>query len=198
MRRRIRARSPRPLAALAERGPLTRSELAQAAGVSRTVLGRAAPALTHCEAIRLLPGRRWEAGPADAPVEELAERAAEVMRRRRERQRSRVELVRRYAQGTGCRRRTLLELLGESREEPCGRCDNCDAGHPGDPGRRDGAAPVPGQPVTHPEWGTGVVATIENDTVVVLFDSGGYRTLSLPVVRDRDLLIPTANDGTGS
>jgi ATP-dependent DNA helicase RecQ len=42
--------------------------------------------------------------------------------------------------------------------------------------------------VTHEEWGRGVVQTVEGDTVVVLFDDAGYRTLSMPVVRERGLL----------
>jgi ATP-dependent DNA helicase RecQ len=44
--------------------------------------------------------------------------------------------------------------------------------------------------VVHPEWGTGVVQRYEDDTMVVLFDDIGYRTLSVPVVRRRGLLTP--------
>jgi ATP-dependent DNA helicase RecQ len=33
-----------------------------------------------------------------------------------------------------------------------------------------------------------VVQTLDEESVVVLFDEGGYRTLSLPVVRARRLL----------
>lgn len=176
------------LTALRERGALPVAEVAAAAGLARTVLTRAAPALTACGGIRLLTGRRWAAGPAPGPVGALADRAAEVVARRRERQRGRVELVRRYAQSTGCRRRTLLELLGESRDEPCGYCDNCEAGRPGDPGSRAAGDPAPGQRVDHPEWGRGVVQTVENHSLVVLFDAGGYRTLSLPAVREGNLL----------
>jgi ATP-dependent DNA helicase RecQ len=105
--------------------------------------------------------------------------------------------VRRYAEATGCRRRTLLEALGETRDEPCGHCDQCDAGRPGDPGDRTGlhdapadGDPVPGEAVRHQEWGRGTVTTVAEDSVVVLFDGGGYRTLSLPVVREKHLLEP--------
>jgi hypothetical protein len=34
----------------------------------------------------------------------------------------------RYAELSDCRRRFLLQYFGEALLEPCGRCDNCDAG----------------------------------------------------------------------
>ncbi|MDF2979439.1 MAG: ATP-dependent helicase RecQ, partial [Actinomycetospora sp.] len=78
-------------------------------------------------------------------------------------------------------------------------CDQCDAGQPGDPGDRSGmhgegghrdGDPVPGEAVQHDEWGRGTVTTVAEDSVVVLFDEGGYRTLSLPLVREKRLLQP--------
>ena len=45
-------------------------------------------------------------------------------------------------------------------------------------------------PVTHREWGPGDVVDTEGDTVTVLFESHGYRTLSLELVLDRGLLVP--------
>ncbi len=69
----------------------------------------------------------------------------------------------------------------------------CDSGDVGDPGKRSGTSygePAPGEAVAHEEWGHGVVQTVEDDTVVVLFDDVGYRTLSMPVVRERGLLAP--------
>jgi ATP-dependent DNA helicase RecQ len=106
-------------------------------------------------------------------------------------------MVRRYAETTGCRRRTLLELLGEVRDEPCQRCDNCDAGHGGKRAEQEGdSGPLrPGQRVTHPEFGTGTVQTLEGDSVVVLFDESGYRTLSRRVAVERGLLTPEHTRG---
>lgn len=37
-------------------------------------------------------------------------------------------MVRTYADTLDCRRRVLLELLGEERRDPCGNCDSYDAG----------------------------------------------------------------------
>jgi ATP-dependent DNA helicase RecQ len=50
--------------------------------------------------------------------------------------------------------------------------------------------PVPGEAVAHDRWGRGTVTTVAEDSVVVLFDEGGYRTLSLPLVREERLLQP--------
>ncbi|WP_165825781.1 RecQ family ATP-dependent DNA helicase [Actinomycetospora cinnamomea] len=180
--------------------------LAEPAGLSKAALSRAVPALVALGAVRRLPGRRLAPGDAlgsdgsdGIDVAELAAEAAGLVTRRREREVSKVELVRRYAESTGCRRRTLLETLGEPRDEPCGYCDECDAGHPGDPGDRSGlheegvrqeGDPVPGEAVQHEQWGRGTVTTVAEESVVVLFDEGGYRTLSLPLVREKHLLEP--------
>jgi ATP-dependent DNA helicase RecQ len=43
--------------------------------------------------------------------------------------RSRVEMIRAYAEHPGCRRQFILSYFGEDYEGPCGNCDNCDAGH---------------------------------------------------------------------
>ncbi|MDT7742226.1 MAG: ATP-dependent helicase RecQ [Actinomycetota bacterium] len=170
---------------------VAQAELADAAGLSKAALSRAVPALVVGGSVRQIPGRRLAAGSNREPASVVAETAAGLVVRSRERQRSKVELVRRFAEGRGCRRRTLLEVLGESRIEPCGNCDHCDSGDVGDPGKRSGTShgePTPGEAVAHEEWGRGVVQTVEGDTVVVLFDDAGYRTLSLPVVRERRLL----------
>ncbi|GLZ55998.1 RecQ family ATP-dependent DNA helicase [Actinomycetospora sp. NBRC 106378] len=170
---------------------VAQAELADAAGLSKAALSRAIPALVVGGSVVQAPGRRLLAGINEAPAIEVARAAAELVTRSRERQRSKVELVRRYAEGTGCRRRTLLEVLGEARDAACGNCDHCDAGDVGDPGGRSGAShgePTPGEAVRHDEWGRGVVQTVADDSVVVLFDDAGYRTLSIPVLRERGLL----------
>jgi hypothetical protein len=42
--------------------------------------------------------------------------------------------------------------------------------------------------VEHPEWGEGTVQRIENDVLVVRFESVGYRSMHAPTVVERDLL----------
>ncbi|NIH78836.1 RecQ family ATP-dependent DNA helicase [Amycolatopsis viridis] len=121
-------------------------------------------------------------GPAEA-----AERAAEVSQRRRKLDRSRVEVMREYAETTACRRQFLLGYFGETLAEPCGFCDTCDAGTAAEQVAADGEF-QPGASVRHAEWGIGQVVRREAEKVTVLFDEAGYRSLSIPAVRERGLL----------
>jgi ATP-dependent DNA helicase RecQ len=42
--------------------------------------------------------------------------------------------------------------------------------------------------VTHDDWGPGVVQRYDGDRMTVLFETGGYKTLSVELVVERDLL----------
>jgi ATP-dependent DNA helicase RecQ len=115
----------------------------------------------------------------------LVETALAERDRRREFETTRVDMVRAYAETADCRRRVVLELLGEEHARPCGRCDNCDAGTSTETGDR----PYPvGAGVTHTEWGGGIVSHYEGARIVVLFAERGYRTLDLELVTERGLL----------
>jgi ATP-dependent DNA helicase RecQ len=137
---------------------------------------------------------------AGLPAEAAVARAAEIAEQRRETVRSRIEMMRGYAESTDCRRRLLLGYFGEQRADPCGYCDNCEAGTARAP---DPAADVAAADeglgaratVRHPEWGEGVVMSTEPDRVTVLFAEQGYKTLSLDVVRENDLLTPAEPAG---
>lgn len=54
---------------------------------------------------------------------------------------------------------------------------------------------APGVRVRHDKWGPGEVMGVSGDKVTVLFESAGYRTLSLSVVLERDLLTPVKGRG---
>jgi ATP-dependent DNA helicase RecQ len=97
-------------------------------------------------------------------------------------------MMRTYAETVDCRRRIILELLGENHPQRCGNCDNCDGGDSTDGLHR----PFPlGSRVRHADWGEGTVQLYEeDDRVVVLFDRVGYKTLALPVVAAHTLLTP--------
>ena len=108
---------------------------------------------------------------------------------REEFDRSRVQMMGAYADATTCRREFVLTYFGERFEPPCGHCDNCDAGLVSD----DEAAERPyteGSRVVHDKWGGGLVQRYEEDQVVVLFDSVGYKKLGLGLVAERGLLAP--------
>ena len=88
----------------------------------------------------------------DVPAAELAQAATDRRELHRQYAKSAVEMVRTYADSTDCRRRIVLELLGESHPQRCGHCDNCDRGESLDSADRPFAV---GQRVRHPEWGDG-------------------------------------------
>jgi ATP-dependent DNA helicase RecQ len=118
---------------------------------------------------------------ADAAV------AADAMRQRHARHRAQLarelERMRAYAELHDCRRRYLLDYLGQD-AAPCGRCDNCKRGLP-----QTGAEPFPPNTrVLHRQLGKGVVLSVEGDRLRVLFDSAGEKTLAMAFVTERRLL----------
>ena len=111
-------------------------------------------------------------------------------------QHSRTDMVRGYAETRRCRRQFLLAYLGESDTPRCERCDNCRSGLAAEEDAEAAAAPPspfePEQRVRHAAFGDGMVISIDGEEVVVLFDDGGYKTLSLPTVTGHGLLQPLA------
>jgi ATP-dependent DNA helicase RecQ len=100
-------------------------------------------------------------------------------------ERTRLAMMRRYADHTGCRRSFLLTYFGQDYRGPCGNCDN-DAG-----GAAAAPAEVPfavGARVVSERWGDGTVQRYDGDQITVLFDEHGYRQLFMPVVLERRLL----------
>ncbi|HEX8081726.1 MAG TPA: RecQ family ATP-dependent DNA helicase [Jatrophihabitans sp.] len=175
------------LAALDSR-PTRLSVVAGQAGLSTARVRRAANALIAVGAVAEQRGslrRVCEPHVAGNAVEA----AQHSVRQRRVQAQTAVELVRRYAETDDCRRRLLLQLLGEDRTEPCQNCDNCDAGTSTTVGDQPFAL---SQRVRHAEWGTGIVQQYEPGRVVVLFEDMGFRTLALDVVEERGLLKPAS------
>lgn len=158
-------------------------ELARRTGLGRRTVARAVAALEQAGAVVRSGGDLVAAEGADVHAV-LGDVRAERERRSRL-EASRVELVRTYTGTTDCRRRLLLELLGEERHDPCGRCDSCDAGT-SVPARA--AAMRPGQLVRHAEFGPGTVSVVEHDRVTVLFEDRGYVTLDAEIALDAELL----------
>ncbi|HEX4791414.1 MAG TPA: RecQ family ATP-dependent DNA helicase [Actinospica sp.] len=120
--------------------------------------------------------------------EAAVERAVAVAEQQRQVEQSRLEMMRGYAETTGCRRHFLLGYFGEATAEVCGNCDSCRSGSAHrDTAPADGAFAV-GAAVRHREWGEGTVLQVEQDRVTVLFASVGYRTLSVPAVQENNLV----------
>jgi ATP-dependent DNA helicase RecQ len=107
--------------------------------------------------------------------------------RENEVERTRLTMMRRYVDHTGCRRSFLLTYFGQDFPGPCGNCDNDLS--PAEP--PPVAVPFPvGMRVVSERWGNGSVQRYDGDHVTVLFDQHGYRELYLPTVMDRGLLRP--------
>jgi ATP-dependent DNA helicase RecQ len=169
-------------------GRVEPAALREEVDLSETKLATALTRLEEAGAISLGPGGEVEATDAAAESADAVRTAAESEEKRRTFDRSRVEMMRGYAETGDCRRAFILSYFGEPFDPPCGRCDNCDAG-------RSEAPPsdVPfavGSRVAHGSWGEGVVQRYDDEAVVVLFDEVGYKTLALDVIRDRGLLEP--------
>jgi ATP-dependent DNA helicase RecQ len=125
-------------------------------------------------------------------VDQAVADALEVAGNHQRMVRSRIEMMRGYAETTGCRRQFLLGYFGEELPDPCDNCDTCAAGTAGR--LTAGTTEFTREHVVdHSEWGRGVVLSVEQDRLTVLFDTVGYRTLSLRAVREHDLL--TAEPG---
>lgn len=103
--------------------------------------------------------------------------------------RSRVEMMRGYAESRHCRRQFLLTYFGQPLPGPCGNCDHCRDGEGATDADAGGQPAIPvDTAVSHREWGDGVVIGGDTDRVTVLFDDYGYRTLAMSAVTGKNLL----------
>jgi ATP-dependent DNA helicase RecQ len=175
-----------------------------ARGVPGAAVARVAAALAAGE--RIEPGRRQQTaalsrladlGAATWQVDgnvswsgslsiEAALTASETeTEREREIERTRLTMMRRYADHVACRRSFLLSYFGQDYPGPCGNCDNDNTQADSPPE----AVPFPvGARVVSERWGNGSVQRYDGDHVTVLFDEHGYRELYVPAVLDRGLL----------
>jgi ATP-dependent DNA helicase RecQ len=142
---------------------------------------------------RVLNLRNDVLGSPDPPrdVEETVEAVIGRAEAQRRLEQSRVEMMRAYAETTRCRMEFLLAYFGEQVPAVCGRCDTCASGtaQAAFAAARPGATPYDvGADVVHRTFGPGSVVDVEGDTITVLFDDVGYRTLAVDVVERKGLL----------
>jgi ATP-dependent DNA helicase RecQ len=113
--------------------------------------------------------------------------SAETSSREQEVQSSRLEMMRRYAEHTGCRRSFLLTYFGQNYPGPCGNCDN-DLQRPATPHWEE---PFPiGARVATEHWGEGTIQRYDRDEVTILFDDHGYRDLLVSTLLEKKLIRP--------
>lgn len=170
-------------------GPVDPRTLREEVELSQSKVGAALSRLAEVGAVEMLPDG------AVAPVERqddlvrAVEEAVEAQDHHKQYERSRIEMMRGYAEMQECRRAYLLNYFGEESARRCGACDNCDAGLV--PAGHVENEPFPlNSRVAHAAWGEGLVQRYEGDKMVVLFDTIGYKTLDVDCVTDGGLLQP--------
>jgi ATP-dependent DNA helicase RecQ len=248
----------RDLVAVLRERPHDRDELRERSGFSARKLTQLLSLLAEIDAIVTDADGRLSS-PATGPVPvEAARLALAQVERHQAVQRTRIDMMRQFAESRSCRGQALLAYFGDGLDGPCGHCDNCAAGSgdaptsaapaaavtsptgaatkaassspspsPSGPAPRSGSAgnaPTPPSPrgaptpparraqavptqadrafaatgdepfpvggtVRHQAWGTGTVLGYDADRMTVLFDSVGYKTLSVGVVRAKELLV---------
>ncbi|KWV32529.1 RecQ family ATP-dependent DNA helicase [Micromonospora rifamycinica] len=177
----------RDLAALLRRRPATKKALRESTGLGPRKLGQYLALLEQIGSAEPRAGQKIGAPRySPTPVEAGAAALAEAERQQTV-TRSRTDMMRAFAETTGCRGQVLLAYFGEQMSHVCGHCDNCHAGTSVADSGAVGPFPVHSQ-VRHPEWGPGLVLNYEEDRMTVLFDEVGYKTLSVRVVSEQGLL----------
>jgi ATP-dependent DNA helicase RecQ len=161
--------------------------LLEQTGLSQSKLATAIHRLEEIGVVELLPSGEVRALEGAAQIADVAEAAVQAQERYRQHRRSRIEMMRGYAELRDCRRAYLLNYFGEAFDGPCNNCDTCDAGVSVARGTANVPFPLNSR-VTHKTWGAGVVMRYEGDKLVVLFESVGYKTLALDLVLAQGLL----------
>src|SRR5215211_2123988 len=175
-------------ALLERRGSVRPIELAEDLPLSDTKIATTVQHLVDAGFAAVDDGGGVRALRDGVDLREAVERAAEAEEHRQAFDRSRVEMMRSYAEGDGCRRAFLLGYFGEAYDPPCGICDVCDEKGDAVSMQRSAGPFEIGDRVVHQTWGTGTVGQIEDDQITVTFDTVGYKTLGLDLVLERGLL----------
>ena len=180
-------------------GAVEPSQLKEELELSHTRLTNAINLLEQAGAVDVDGQGRLHYTDPQLKVDTAVTHATEVADAHTRVDRSRVEMMRGYAETTGCRRQFLLGYFGENLPEPCGNCDTCASGsavahlidlRDASESMESGPGPfVLNAQVTHREWGHGVVMRHESDRITVLFEQVGYRTLALAALRADDELL---------
>ena len=179
--------------------PVTRAEVAGQLSLGSRTVSRLMDLLLEAGALTesadgFEPVAGLEAADAAASAREVAQTRERVSS-------SRIEMMRTYAETTGCRRRFLLGYFGEDSPERCGNCDLCSAASDRVEEARSGgdeAHPADTAPpafatdarVVHATWGEGTVMSTDDDRMTVFFEREGYKVLAVADVLDRGLLTP--------
>ena len=167
--------------------PVGPNDLREETDLSQSKLTIALGRLEEVGAVEILPTAEVAQGEQLPDLDEASEEEARAQEHREEFDRSRIEMVRGYAEVRDCRREYLLNYFGEEFDDPCGYCNNCEAGVVVEEYESDEPFPINSR-VVHERWGEGLIQRYEGDKMVILFDEVGYKTLGVGLVIERGLL----------
>lgn len=174
----------------------TMRQLANDSGIANGHLARVVQLLTDHEIVSNRRGQVRLIVPDFNPSDISLEREEQ----RRHYERSRLEMMRVYAELNHCRREYILNYFGQEYDsDHCNMCDNdvLESTRTSTPAEDDAtdellnSSPAPfvlGDLVIHDAWGAGEVQRVADDSVTVLFQESGYKTLALAIVQERQLL----------
>ncbi|MBD2100653.1 ATP-dependent DNA helicase RecQ [Leptolyngbya sp. FACHB-261] len=167
--------------------PVAIEELQEITELSKTKVSTALSRLEAVGAVELSPTGEVESTEQTTDVNKAAQAAIHAQERRQQFEKSRIEMMRGYAEVRDCRRKYLLNYFGENLDESCGFCDNCKAGITVETEQNNQPFEL-NTKVVHRSWGKGLVMRYEGDKMVILFDKVGYKTLAVDLVVQQSLL----------
>jgi ATP-dependent DNA helicase RecQ len=169
--------------------PVVLQNLSDKTHLSKSKLAEALSRLEEAGVVKTLASGEIVTGDGKVALEEAVIQVVNEHQARRQYDKSRIDMMVGYAEVQDCRREYLLNYFGEEIEDPCGFCDNCDAGITVAEDEENMPFPI-NTKVMHNVWNVGLVLRYEGDKMVVLFDSVGYKTLAVDVVVEHSLLMP--------
>lgn len=170
-----------------EEEPIAPDELLEKTDLSKSKLRTALTHLAEVGVVENLPTGEVTSSEESPNLSQAACLAVEAQERRQQFVRSRLEMMRGYAELRNCRREYLLNYFGEKLDRTCELCDNCKAGISEEEDSGDRPFPL-NSSVIHKTWGEGLVMRYESDKIVILFDRVGYKTLSVEITVLQGLL----------
>jgi len=105
--------------------PVSPKQLAKETQLSKTKVAKAIQRLEDAGAVVETPEGNVAAVENATNSMEAAHAAKEDHQRRHNAELKRMEDMRNYAEGLGCRRAAILRYFGEEGAPNCGNCDNC-------------------------------------------------------------------------
>ncbi|WP_315889759.1 RecQ family ATP-dependent DNA helicase [Kovacikia minuta] len=103
-----------------QKTPIAPKELQEQSELSKSKLRSVLNYLAEIGVIETMPTGEVMPATLPAEVENIAEAAIQIQERQQQFERSRLEMMRGYAEVRGCRREFLLNYFGEKFEAPCG------------------------------------------------------------------------------